>query len=89
MFCCVCRFAVEISLTSSGRGVVHSNECVCSLACVTIQCVALYREAQKYVNRAHYLALTEICRLKPVTGTNHLHASFIIQLLPYFGKFSK
>jgi len=59
------------------------------MVCITTQCIALYREAQKSVTRAHSLELTELCWLRPVTGMNHLHATFIIQLLQYFGKFSK
>jgi len=59
------------------------------MVCITIQCVALYREVQKSVTGAHSLESTELCRLKAVTGMNNLHAPFIIQLLQYFGKFSK
>ena len=60
--------------------IVHSNECFQWCVSLHVQCVALYGEAQKSVTRAHSLELRELCRLKPVTGMNHLHASFIIQL---------
>jgi hypothetical protein len=68
---------VSLILMSVFNGVFH----------YTVRCAI--QRGPKSVTRAHYLESTELCRLKPVTGMNHLYASFIIQLLQYFGKFSK